>query len=359
MSVVGSEVSTYSAALPTAAGGPSASWSERTGLLLRVRDDTGAIGQGEASPLPGYSRESLQQVHAALEALDVGWLRELTALSSDALLTAIAKSPLVHLPSARFALETALLDVQGQLQGKPLWRLFGEHEPEPVALSTVLPATSDDAALAAAESAWRDGVRTFKVKIAPGRGRPEPFSVLERLRERFGRQCALRLDANRSFEGHSEQLQQLAAFDPDYVEEPQSPARLGHAALPFPVAFDETLSEPEHHARVDAWLRAHPGSVLVLKPMKLGGFAECRRWATRAKGAAARVALSHLFDGPVALWACGQLALSLPQPQLPAGLAPHAGLAAWPEVALPYAAGHISVTRGAGLGLRALPEPHD
>lgn len=364
MSVVGSEVWRYSQALPGAVGGPNASWRERSGLLLRVRDDSGLVGQGEASPLPGYSHESLQQAHAALSTLDAGWLRELTTLPADALLSAIARSPVARLPSARFALETAVLDVQGQLQGKPLWRLLCEHEPNPVPLATLLPATSDDNALAAAEAAWRSGVRTFKVKIMPGVERSAQFSLLQRLRDRFGKELSLRLDANRGFDEKTAQLQHLAQSGPDYVEEPCSPNALAHAQLPFPVAFDETLSEPEHEKFVATWLHAHPDSVLVLKPMKLGGFAECRRWAARARDAGARVALSHLFDGPVALWACCQLALSLPGAQhpgvqLPAGLAPHAALVAWPRVALPFEAGHLVVTRDAGLGLAPLREPRD
>ncbi|HEX6239392.1 MAG TPA: O-succinylbenzoate synthase, partial [Polyangiales bacterium] len=40
--------------------------------------------------------------------------------------------------------------------------------------------------------------------------------------------------------------------------------------------------------------------------------------------------VTHLFDGPIALAAASVLALALQSPRLAAGLAPHAGLAAWP-----------------------------
>ena len=34
---------------------------ERKGLLVRLANPTGAVGWGEVSPLPGFSRESLEE----------------------------------------------------------------------------------------------------------------------------------------------------------------------------------------------------------------------------------------------------------------------------------------------------------
>ena len=41
------------------------SWPERESLLLRLSDEGGQRGLGEATPLPGYSPDRLDQVEAA------------------------------------------------------------------------------------------------------------------------------------------------------------------------------------------------------------------------------------------------------------------------------------------------------
>ena len=43
-----------------------AQWSRREGALVQLLSDAGAMGQGEASPLPHYSPDSLAECHAAL-----------------------------------------------------------------------------------------------------------------------------------------------------------------------------------------------------------------------------------------------------------------------------------------------------
>ena len=39
---------------------------ERKGLLVRLANPTGAVGWGEVSPLPGFSRESLEEARQQL-----------------------------------------------------------------------------------------------------------------------------------------------------------------------------------------------------------------------------------------------------------------------------------------------------
>ena len=84
------------------------SWPERESLLLRLTDDSGVSGAGEASPLPGYSPEPLDAVHAALSKLEperlAAALAEPTTLAALSALSTLVSS---SLPSGRMALETA------------------------------------------------------------------------------------------------------------------------------------------------------------------------------------------------------------------------------------------------------------
>ncbi|MFZ5785756.1 MAG: hypothetical protein ACOY3Y_04870, partial [Acidobacteriota bacterium] len=54
--------------VPGEVGNRASTWRERHGVLLEVEDDGGARGVGEASPLPGYSPDTLEACEAALAA---------------------------------------------------------------------------------------------------------------------------------------------------------------------------------------------------------------------------------------------------------------------------------------------------
>ena len=102
-------------------------WTERQGVLLRL--GAGAqVGLGEASPLPGYSPETLGDAARALGALRLDGLGD--ALAGDlgsALAFADVALEAGAPPSARHALETALLDLWSRRQGQPAWRALATH----------------------------------------------------------------------------------------------------------------------------------------------------------------------------------------------------------------------------------------
>ncbi|HEU4613190.1 MAG TPA: hypothetical protein VFS15_13965, partial [Kofleriaceae bacterium] len=50
-------------------GAARGSWTERSAVILSVRDDTGVTGLGEAAPLPGMSIDTLDDALRACEAL--------------------------------------------------------------------------------------------------------------------------------------------------------------------------------------------------------------------------------------------------------------------------------------------------
>jgi len=355
------EVWRYGGPLTHPVGGKVQRWQHREGLLLRLISDSGEIGQGEASPLPGSSLETIDEAQFCLNAFSASWVSDLLSLGElGPLLRAIAGSALAEIPSARFALETALLDLLGQRTQQPLWKLFDVKPQSRVALSQVLPADDNQRALNVAEQAWTRGVYTFKVKIGSVGRWHEDLALLQALRDRFGAQLRLRLDANQEIEREhlEEKLQQLAAFSPEYLEEPcPFPSLADCGPLPVTLAFDDTLGLPGMYAQVIPWMKQHPGTSLVLKPMKLGGFAACLDWAAIAGHYRGTVSMSHLFDGPVALAACAQLATCLTD-QAAAGLTPHVGLEAWPPCALPMiGSSSIQPSQAPGLGIGQLLPP--
>lgn len=337
--------------------GPRGGALRRDGLLLRLHDDQRHIGLGEASPLPGYSPDTLDECEAALRDIAA----RLPAFDLDQHpITVVAKAlemTGVRPPAARFALETALLDLAGGALGRPLHALLGPAA-QAVPLAALIAGETAEEACAGARHARERGITTFKRKIGRADFARE-LELLAALRRELGGAAPLRLDCNRAFSltEAPARLAALAAFDPEFVEEPVASgelARLGRA--PVPLAVDETLQSPSALIELEPLLRAGAVTVVVLKPMALGGLLRCQALARRARELGARAVVTHLFDGPVALAAAAALAVTLPRP-LACGLDPHPGLDAWPPARLDFlSAGKVVPLDRPGLGVE-LPSP--
>lgn len=328
------------------------SWPERESLLLRLTDDSGHSGLGEASPLPGYSRDQLDQVEAALGRIEA---RSLAAAleqrpHSDVLgvLSALGALVSADLPSARMALETAGLDLLARRHGKSAPELLGaDGSARP--LAQLLGPASAQGLLSDADAAVQAGFSHLKLKLGGAGLLDAELAGVRALRERHGNAVTLRLDANGSLSESdvARAWQSLAPLDVEWFEEPgQLPEALLGA---LPLALDESLQGLDEDA-VRAHARRLQARCLVLKPTALGGLAHCWQLAELARALGLQVVLSHTFDGPWAWRAAAALALALPA-GCAHGLAPHAGLDAWQLAAPPVVRASLQTWAEPGLGL--------
>ncbi len=362
------------AALPVAVRDSRRRWYEREALLLKVEDGEGHVGQGEAAPLPGYSPDTIERACAALHAFSWDRVEVLGEASSPLELERALGDVDPSCPSARAAVEMALLDLVAQWRGEPLHRILrggsGTGGAAPVALAALLPMNGGErgsrdedaaleAALAFAAARAAEGITVLKAKI--GADLERELAFLERFRARCGHACTLRLDANQSLEeaGASRVLGRLADLDPEYVEEPLPLDALFRLKEPpsVPIALDESLQESASERSAMRALDEGLVKALVLKPAALGGLSRCIRLAHLAARRGASSSVSHLYDGPVARAACAELALALERPAA-AGLAPHPGLDLWPTAVSPaFRGGRIEPHDAPGLGLLPLEVP--
>ncbi len=321
------------------------SWTQRDALLLRLQcPQTGTIGYGEASPLPGFSGETLSDVVRWFETANLG---ALSFSSNDLARVFDASSPLIeHAPAAaRFCVESALFTgfcsfhkrtfEQGMVE---LGALSGVTAPQRPVLETQLETATlldvfGDDALDVALAASTAGVTTFKAKI--GIDLRNEAHKLRAIVGRLGsceRAIRLRLDANQSLS--MTQLRECANEWQDlpieYVEEPCPTSELlkldPRSSASLPLALDESLA-----AGPDAlgpWLASGRVVAVVCKPMYLGGIRATLRWVALARSKGANVVMSHLFDGPWAMRIYQAMARVF-APGVAAGLAPHLALAAY------------------------------
>ncbi|HEX3758392.1 MAG TPA: enolase C-terminal domain-like protein [Kofleriaceae bacterium] len=342
---------------PIAGTGAARGRGERAAVLVEVRTGGGAIGLGEAAPLPGMSPDTLGDAEAAIAAFTRLAGVELADREAARLLVAATTPP----PSARFALETALLDAFAREQGVSVAALLGARGPvPPVPLAAVV----DDPA--AARAAFAAGIRCFKIKLAAGDPLDRVFAIAD-----AAPGAALRIDANRSWPDAEvvDRLAALAALPVEYVEEPcRDTHRLLRAGpLPCKLALDESLvalRADELAAALDSPALA----AVILKPALLGGLSACLALAELARASGVAAVASHALEGPIGTAACAELALCLAADGAAcpaAGLAPHPALAGWQLPVAQLTADHVRPAAASGLGfvdldlagaLRACPE---
>lgn len=332
----------------------------RPSLWLRLTDEEGRVGLGEASPLPPFSPDDIALCEQALSALptQVDPI-DPAAPAADAIPRALLPlaAALDAAPAARFALETALLDLLAQRHGLSLAELLGGPRPYPsVSVNGLLVASPDPEGLPARAAALAAaGAPALKIKLRArdALGFARELEALHAVRAILPPPFELRLDPNAAWtlaEARA-RLTALAPIAPRFVEQPVAADLLhllGEAAVPW--AADESLALP---TLIEALLQAPGCAAFVLKPAVLGGLLRARALAERAQARGIDVVVTHLFDGPIAMAAAAELALSLPRAPLACGLDPHEGLPAWPPLPIPQLAqrGQIKKSTRAGLGL--------
>jgi muconate cycloisomerase len=260
-------------------------------VLVRVTDDAGRTGLGEASVTSVWSGETQAGAIALIqEALaprligadpfDLEWIcRRMDR-------TAYGNS------FAKAALEMALLDLQGQVLGVPVYKLLGGRNPRDesgIRLKFVVGAVEPALAAQRARTMVEAGWRAIKVKI--GRG-PSPAADVERLRavrDAIGADVWLSVDANGGYT-IEDAVWVAARLERLGVALFEQPTRRGdHGAMAevrrksgLPIMADESVFTPQDALEV---VRAGAADVLSLYPGKHGGIRATQHIAKLAEAA--------------------------------------------------------------------------
>ncbi len=293
----------------------------RSGLMIKLKGENDVVAWGEASPLPGFSREDLQQVtDSAVQlprAMEGRLLSPLFGLATNHIQRWLGgfAAP----PSLRFAIDSALLSLLAQSRDVPLCRLLSKHPLTSVSLNGLLAGTRDDIADGAARLR-AEGYRAAKLKV--GRGRMlEDIETTRMVREILGDGVALRLDANRAWD-HDTAARFARGIEDcgiEYIEEPlDDPSHLvdfsGRTGLP--VALDETVVEAGPQG-IETWRGA---KAAILKPTLLGGIETAFWLAKRAHNAGMMPVFTSTFETGLGLVTLANMAAGFYDTDVPVGL---------------------------------------
>ena len=281
---------------PLVTGGVSIRY--RAGFLVALSAD-GVTGWGEASPLPGWSRNSLLETETALrDALD-----GIGAGGESALDTVVGD--LQDAPHARAGVTGAWADLQARRAGRRLAEyLAAEATAAPrseVAVNALVAAPEPSEAEQAARGAVEAGFTAVKLKVGAADSAID-IERIRRVRTASGDEAELRLDANGAWDQATalEVLDRVQGCNIAYCEEPVAGIDAIAAVSrrsPIAVAADESIrSESDAVRALDAGV-----STLIVKPQALGGPDVALAVAARAYEAGARVTVTSFLDSAVGL----------------------------------------------------------
>lgn len=316
-------------------------WKSFSGVYLILRDDNGNTGFGEASPLVGHSPDTLDESKTALSSylatiapkpnpsIDPLTLPTATTIPTAAEnhietvsdVARVSNQIPKRFPAARFALETALLDLWAQKKSVPLWKLF-TSTPRAIQVNGLL---SKSHFTSHATQMYNDGIRVFKIKLGAKNEHKAELDRLQWLRNQFGDTVEIRLDANEGIPPDLivERMNALAAVSPSFIEEPTVfNSYFPPEPLPFPFAADESLT---HSPNIEPLLNRRDCSTFVCKPSLLGGFFRVFELADLARQNHKQVIVTHMFESLPGFLATVHLAIAV-NTYAPCGLFPHFGL---------------------------------
>ena len=288
----------------------------REGILLQLTGD-GVEGWGEASPLPGFSRENLEEATRQMWSVKPALMNfDLTDWPDDSLQSVLDSFD--PAPSVRFGVELAASNLHAAARKKTLPEVLGRPGRE-VSLNGLLSGPGDDV-LKEARKMSRAGYRAIKLKV--GRGPIEEDAAMVRdVAGTLDDGVSLRLDANRAwtFEEALKFSRATEGFPYEYIEEPLAdPTQLAHFVnvTGLPVALDESLAG----MNPDILGEHRYARAIVLKPMLLGGITKTFRLAERAQRFGMAPVVSSAFETGVGTLGLVALAACIGGGDVPAGL---------------------------------------
>lgn len=246
-------------------------------VLLRLRDEDGAVGLGEAVPLSLRGGATLAEVVEELEE----WKKkeEVYGLSAP----------------ARCAIEMARMDLRER-------RIEREQASGPIPCNATLVAGPPEE-VAAEALGWADaGYTTFKLKLGAGW---DDIGSVRAVRETVGREAQIRIDANAAWDATFAKhvLSKLEPFDIELAEQPVTTLdEMAEVAIdtPIPLAADESVTSRDEAEKAK---RKRACAYTGIKLSKVGG--------SEAALAIADVLPAYVtsaLDGPVGIAAAARVA---------------------------------------------------
>jgi len=275
--------------------------SSATNVFLRIETDAGVCGYGCAAPDQPVTGETPEGVVRDLRDVAIPWITGREPLRYAALVDELAEQ-LPASPSARAAVDMALLDAMGKHVGQPLWKLLGGYR-ERIRTSVTIGVMPVSEMLERARMLLGRGFTCLKLK--GGVNVDEDVERVLALRSAVGPHTELRFDANQGYtvEQASTFVDRVRSANLELLEQPTpsgSPDLLGRVtqAVSLPVMADESLMSLRDAFRL---AREDLADMVNVKLMKVGGIFEALQINAVARSARLEVMVGCMDEAGLAI----------------------------------------------------------
>lgn len=245
-------------------------------LLVKVTDDGGHFGWGEAPALKDWSGEFGRYFGESPAIAELVIERYLTPAVQGADPANFAElhqrmdAIIIGYPYAKCAVELAAYDLAGRRAGAPTHTLLGGCVRRCIPVTHSMGGIAIDEAVAEAAKVANEGIRTIKIKI--GIDPKRDVEMVKAIREAVGPRVDLCVDANQGYKTPREAvraIRQMEAYDLKYAEQPvMGIERMAEvaAAIDTPVMADESAWNAHDVMQIVERRAAEIVSIYTTKP---------------------------------------------------------------------------------------------
>jgi O-succinylbenzoate synthase len=277
----------------------SSEYKTRKGVLLHYRYNNLDF-LSEASPLPGFSKESPDKVLQSLTD-QIKWIEEFLDgnldLQSIRELTDIKK---LDLPSIQFGISFLSISVLAKREGKTVYELLDKSPPKKILINDVIGHSTTPEMKRNIESSIKKGFKVLKIKA------PYPLKELPSLIGSIHEQypdIKFRMDANQSWpRSELRTIFSLLNHLPiEYIEEPCPIRNLSdlekiQSESNIPIALDESISTIPRLKKV---LNLYPKLVLIIKPMVLGNILKIHETISQFRSNSKQIVVTTTLESKI------------------------------------------------------------
>jgi o-succinylbenzoate synthase len=270
---------------------------EREGFLIQLKSDSGKTGVGDAAPFPEFGSETYSDAENELKKIKLNLKLNLKDIekSIEESLISLNKFPALH-----HGFEQAFISLISKEYNLSINEILNESSRENIRINAVIGLLPPEESAKEAEKFISQGYTTLKIKA--GRDKFEDdLSCINAVRKAAGNKIAIRIDVNGKWKLKEaiDNLKQLEQFNPEYAEQPVNSLadfiKL-KSKTSIPLAVDESLRMLKDAAE---FIRSKAASVLVLKPMMLGGIIPVLKIKNLAEQSGIKIVISSSFESTV------------------------------------------------------------
>lgn len=270
----------------------------RKGVILHYKNEKIDLFT-EASPLPGFSRESIEDVRDSLLQNQESILHLLEGVNDFNQIRDLQELDELNLPSVQFSLSMLSLFLLAEKKQKTIFDLFKKSLPS-LKVNDIVGDSSISQMENRITESIQKGFQVIKIKAVHPIN--ELAALLNKIQEKYP-SVTFRLDGNQSWPRNSLKMncKLFGNVQIQYVEEPVAIDKLNDIpgiqnSCCFPVAFDETVRDI---SSLKTLLQMSQTPYIIIKPMLLGNIFKIHETITEIRSSSKQIVCTTSLESMI------------------------------------------------------------